>query len=382
VALAGCTAAGTSPSVSGTTLKIYVSVPPGGAGSEPAADVLAAEQLAFRQAAGGNTVGSFTIKLASVAGKKISDNARSAIEDSKAIAYVGEVQPGASADSVGITNAQDLLQVSGTDTAVELTRSTPTDPGSPGRYYEALGTYGRTFARVAPTTAQEATALVTEMKSLAVGAVYVASDGSTYGKAIAHEVAQDATGQSIKVTQGAPNARSFLGSGSDAIFLGSSQAGSSSAASVFSAIAETSTAKLFASSALYEPGFVAALSPAAQRRLYVSSPGFTAADLPASGKQFASAFRAAYGRTPVPEAVFGYEAVAAIMQVLHRAGSSANSRSTIVHGFFAIKNRASVLGTYSIGVGGDARIAGGAPFVIGRVKSGALVPFRAVQTRG
>ena len=33
-----------------------------------------------------------------------------------AIAYLGEVDPGLSSQSLGITNAQDLLQVSPTDT--------------------------------------------------------------------------------------------------------------------------------------------------------------------------------------------------------------------------------------------------------------------------
>ena len=64
-------------------------------------------------------------------GAKPSDNARTAIQDSTAIAYLGEILPGASADSLGIVNDQDILQVSPTDTAVELTQSTPAVPGAP-----------------------------------------------------------------------------------------------------------------------------------------------------------------------------------------------------------------------------------------------------------
>ncbi len=69
--------------------------------------------------------------------RSASDNARSAIEDSSAIAYIGEPEPGLSANSIGITNAQDLLQVSPTDTAPELTRSTPAVKGAPRSYYES-----------------------------------------------------------------------------------------------------------------------------------------------------------------------------------------------------------------------------------------------------
>jgi ABC-type branched-subunit amino acid transport system substrate-binding protein len=362
---ASCGATGSTVSVSGHTLKIYVSGPPGG-GSGPAADVLAAERLAFQQAPGGNKVANFTVKLVTVSKSKLSDNARSAIEDSKTIAYVGEVEPGTSADSVGITNAVDLLQVTPADTALELTQSASADPGSPGRYYEALGTYGRTFARVVPTARAEAKAIVAEMSSVGISKVDVEGDGSTYGKAL--DVAfRSAAGSSLTVQSSATGAQAVFYAGSTA----------SLAAGVFNqAVSQSPGVKLFAPSALYDPAFVSVLSPAAQRQLYVSSPGFTTAELPSAGKQFVSAFRTAYGRDPVPEAVFGYEAVSAVMHVLARAGSGANSRGTVVHDFFQITNRSSAVGTYSIGVSGDPTFTSGAPFVFGRVKSGKLVPFK------
>ena len=63
--------------------------------------------------------------------------------------------------------------------------------------------------------------------------------------------------------------------------------------------------------------------------------------------------------------------MSAVLAVLHEAGTSANNRGTVQKDFFAIRNRASVLGTYSINVNGDTSLA---PFVISRVKSGQLVP--------
>jgi anaerobic C4-dicarboxylate transporter len=47
-----------------------------------------------------------------------------------------------------------------------------------------------------------------------------------------------------------------------------------------------------------------------------------------------------------------------------------------VRDFFQVKNRASVLGSYSIDVAGDTSIG---PFVFSHVKSGQLAPFKAVQ---
>ena len=74
--------------------------------------------------------------------------------------------------------------------------------------------------------------------------------------------------------------------------------------------------------------------------------------------------------------IFGYEAMSAVLAVLREAGSAANNRSTVVHAFLAIKNRQSVLGTYSMNSSGDTSIA---PFVFSRLQQGKLVPFAQVQ---
>jgi branched-chain amino acid transport system substrate-binding protein len=51
----------------------------------------------------------------------------------------------------------------------------------------------------------------------------------------------------------------------------------------------------------------------------------------------------------------------------------------VVKDFFALKNRSSVVGTYSINANGDTSIA---PFVFSRVVAGKLVPFKSVQAQG
>jgi hypothetical protein len=145
--VSSCGSAGGTSSVtaSGTTLTIYSSAP---SGDQASADLLDAQLLAFHdfQSAGGK-VGKFTIKFARVGSTKVSDNARAAIENTGTIAYIGELAPGASADSMGITNSQDVLQVSPSDTAIELTQATSAVPGAPNSYYESEKTYGHTFAR-------------------------------------------------------------------------------------------------------------------------------------------------------------------------------------------------------------------------------------------
>jgi branched-chain amino acid transport system substrate-binding protein len=364
---AGCTTA-SSVSVDGNTLTLYASAPPAAANTQAAADVLAAEQLAFNQS--GSKLGKLTLRFVKLGGAKASDNARSAIEDTSSIAYLGELDPGLSADSLGITNAQDLLQVTPTDTAAALTQVTPSVPDSPNRYYESLSNYGRTFARVVPTTSLEAKAQVQEMQTQHVSKLYVSSDGSQYGRTIAQAVKTDAPTSSITVASSS--------SGADAIFYGATSA--NAAVRVFNSAASSNPAvKLFGPSALDGPALAAGLSPAA-RHVFISSPGFMTKDLNATAKsEFLKPFEDAYHRVPSPQAIFGYEAMSAILSILKKAGASATDRATVVQDFFAIKNRDSVLGTYSINANGDTSLA---PFVFSRPVNGKLVPFESVQVQG
>ena len=364
--VAGCTSSGSANSsvtVTGNVLTIYVSA---ASTDQPqvARDVLEAEQLAF--AGGTHRVGNFAIRLRTVRDATLSDQARTVIQDKSAVAYLGEVVPGSSADSLGITNALDILQVTPTDTALELTQTTPAVANAPDQYYESLSTYGRTFARVVPNSGKEAKAQVQEMHGLGVTKLYVSSDGSDYGAAVAYAVRQDAGSAGLTVVSSPGTA--------DGVFYGS--ASPAVAAHFFNGIAGSNpSAKLFGPSALDAPAFISALSPSV-RNLYISIPGFTASDLTPLGRTFVSQFSGAYGRAPAPQAIFGYEAMLAVLSVLKEAGTSAGNRSTVVHDFFAIKNRVSVLGTYSINSDGDTSIA---PFVFTRVKSDQLVPVTAVQ---
>jgi branched-chain amino acid transport system substrate-binding protein len=359
LALAGCaTATNSAVTVGGKTLTIYASQPPGSAGGQTAADVLDAEQLALQQA--GTSVGRFTVKLVKLHGKEISDNARRAVQDSSAIAYLGEIEPGTSQASVQITNELGLLEVSPTDTAAYLTTTVPGVSGSPTTFYPSRSTYHETFARVVPTSAQEATAITAEMHSLGLSKLYVSDDGGSYGAAIAAEVRAAAGKQGLSIVSSP--------AGADAVFYGANDTAAATKA-LDRAAGASATAKLFAPSALYDDAFVAGLSSAAQKNLYVSSPGFASGALSASGRQFESAFSSAYGHAPGPQAIFGYEAMSAVLAVLKQAGANAGSRLVVVSDFRALHDRQSVLGTYSIS-SGDTSLA---PFVFGRPQGGKLV---------
>ena len=91
VALAGCTTNSTNSTavvVKGNTLTIYATQPPGAATAVDA-DVLDAEQLALRQA--GSKSGKYTLALKVLHDAEVSADARAAVSDNTAIAYLGEI---------------------------------------------------------------------------------------------------------------------------------------------------------------------------------------------------------------------------------------------------------------------------------------------------
>ena len=271
--------------------------------------------------------------------------------------------------SLGITNAQDLLQVSPTDTALELTQSTPAISNTPNRYYESLKTYGRTFARVVPSTAVEAKVQVAEMKAQGVTRLYVANDSSPYGEAIASAV-KTAAAPGITIVSSA--------SGADAMFYGG-DSGAVAARALTAAAQANPALKLFGPSALDTPSFAGALGPAA-RHVFISSPGFLPKDLLPAGRTFVSDFTKTYGHAPSGEAIFGYAAMQAVLYALSQSGSSVTNRATVVKKFFGITNvPSSVIGTYSINSNGDTSLTS---FVFSRLRGGALVPFTSVTPQG
>lgn len=358
---AGCSSTPATPPISGSRLTVYLSDPTGLSPDQQ--DVVDAEKLAFSKS--GGRAGSYRLSLHVVTAARLSDNARAAITDTQTIAYLGEVVPGSSADTIGITNALDILQVSPTDSASALTVSTPAVPGSPGRYYENLTTYGHTFARMVPSTSHEAVALVAEMQSLGVKKLRVQTDGSAYGRALMSAITANASGAGVTL---APTGSSADG----LVYAGGDRAAATRA--LDSAAAADPKLKLFVASALADGQFAAGLAPDAQKQLYASSPGFLPSSLTAAQRGFVTSFRTTYGHAPSTQAVFGYAAMQAVLHVLGQAGSKAGTRSTVVSDFMKLKYADSVLGAYSIDKRGDTSLAG---FVIERVRHGRLVPVQA-----
>jgi ABC-type branched-subunit amino acid transport system substrate-binding protein len=372
VALAGCgtaTKGGSSViTAAGRTLSVYAGQPPG-APTPAITDTLDAEQLALQQAQG--RAGSFSVRLIPVHAHELSANARTAIENASTIAYLGELVPGTSQVSVEITNQQGVLEVSPADTAAYLTQPVPGVSTSTTAFYPGHSTYKQTFARVVPNSTHEAKALVGAMQAAHATSVYVTGDQTLYGQTLAGEVTQAAKAAGLTIAGSPGQAQAYFYGAST-----SSPAARQAAVRAFDQAAPASpTVKLYAPSGLYDPAFVSGLSAAARARLFVSSPGFLPGSLPAAGKTFVRTFTARYGHAPSPRAIFGYEAMSAVLADLVQAGAKANQRATVVTDFRSLKRTDSPLGAYTIS-GGDPSIA---PLILAHVRAGQLVAFKTLS---
>jgi branched-chain amino acid transport system substrate-binding protein len=372
VTLAACGSSGSSGGggacVSGNTLTMYSSLPFDPIDRKQSTDVVNGEKLALQRA--GNKVGKYTIKYVSLddatpaEGKweagQVSSNARTAAQNKSTILYLGEFNSGATAVSLPILNRSGILQISPSNTAVGLTKKSA-DPAEPAKYYP---TGKRTYGRVVPADNIQAAAQVTYMKDNGVTKLYVLDDKEVYGKGVGDAVAADAKTAGIQVLgdEGidpkAANYRSLAQkiktAGADGMFFGGITA--NNAVQLWSDVhANNPALKMFGPDGVAQSDFTEKLGPS-QANTFVTNPTLPEQLYPPAAKEFFTAFKSKYGDDPEPYAIYGYEAMNAALQAIKNAGDKGNCRQDVIKGFYAIKNKPSVLGTYSIDPDGDTTI--------------------------
>jgi branched-chain amino acid transport system substrate-binding protein len=366
----------------GKSLTVYSSLPLQGDSRPQSEDVVRGIKLALDQK--GGKVGDFTIKYVSLddataaQGKwdpgQVSTNARKAIGDDSAIAYIGEFNSGASAISIPIVNEANILQVSPSNTYVGLTRAEGAEAGEPDKYYPS-GT--RTFGRVVPADHIQAAAQVSYQKDQGCTKLYILNDKEVYGKGIADQVEKIAGEQGLEVTGNdgidpkAANYRALAakmkGAGADCFFYGGIT--QNNGVQVFKDIASANPdAKLFGPDGVAESAFSEEVA-SIEEQVYITNPTLDPKLYPPAAQEFFKEFEAAHGKQPEPYAIYGYEAMNTVLLAIENAGDKGGDRAAVVEQFFQIKDRESVLGTYSIDENGDTTLSdyGG-----NRIKGGAL----------
>src|SRR5581483_12507820 len=110
--------------------------------------------------------------------------------------------------------------------------------------------------------------------------------------------------------------------------------------------------RLFAPDALAGYGFTSRLG-SAEQVTYITAPARKPGTYPPAGQRFLERCRRLFGRPPQPYAIYGYEAMSAVLDSIRRSGPGPVGRATVVSAFFSIRNRHSPLGIYSIDANGD-----------------------------
>ena len=274
--------------------------------------------------------------------------------------YLGEFNSGASAISIPITQrGRDPPGL-----AVEHVRRPDPRGGRRSRASRTSTTRRgkRTFGRVVPADHIQAAAQVQCQKDQGCKATYILNDKEVYGKGIADQVASigQQQGLQIKGNDGidtkAANFRALAGkiasSGADCFFFGGIV--QSKGVQVFKDVyAANPKLKMFG------PDGVADRGLHREGRL-----GHREADLPdqpdagpeALSGRGAGVLQEVQGQVrqgPGPVRVYGYEAMAVVLDAIKRAGDKGNDRAAVVKSFFDTKGRESVLGKYDIDENGD-----------------------------
>lgn len=375
----------TGGSVKGDTLTIFASLPLQGPQTQRAASILRGEKLALEQA--GGKVGKFKVNFSFQSdaapndGKpgwnpdQVADNARKAVQDLRTIAYTGELDSGASAVSIPITNEAGFAQVSPGSTSVGLTKRVPgAEKGEPDKYYPSGE---RNFVRVVPADDVEASAAADWAHKLGAKTVFVLGDRSVEGDGVAElfRVAAQDRGLTVvgddrmdpRANDYTDIARKVAVAAPDLVFFGGGV--ESNAAALWPALSSAvPKALLMGTQDLLTPGFYRRLG-GAESRTYLTSAALDPSLLPPKGQRFARDYRHAYGSAPDPYAAYGYTTIALLLDAIRRAGSSGGNRERVIRELFDTKDYDAVIGTFSIDDNGDTsltsltgyRIRGGRP---------------------
>jgi branched-chain amino acid transport system substrate-binding protein len=366
-ALGGCLGRGDGPDesarISGGTVTVYVSVPQHGVSRAAGAAVAAGQRLALADA-GGRAAG-LRVRLVTLDSTEPGDrlwdpalvnaNAERAAEDDTTIAYLGELDYGASAVSVPITNDAGILQVSAGDGLASLTLEPPGRPrAGPDRYYP---TGVRSFLRLVPNDLLQAETLLERVRANGAERLAVVFDQEIYGRELAGEIVARARRDGPEPV----STEEYRGRVEDIPDLARALAEGRPDAVVFSGVAGPGIGRLLAAVDSHMPGVpVYATSgmlvrdrpiPAAPWRVEAFSLFRPALELPRWGRRVLRRVRRLDGPYAArPEAVYGYEAMRLVLDAIAAAGPD---RSRVIASALAIRTRRSPFGSYGVRATGD-----------------------------
>ena len=363
--------------IHGKTLTIYSSGPLHGASSARARAALEGEQLALAQSHG--RIGQYRVVLRALDDStpqrgewdpgQTTVNAKLAIQDPSTIAYLGELNSGASAVSIPLLNRVGIPQISSGSSAVGLTSAAPgAAPGEPQKYYP---TGQRTFARIVPNDTVEANVQVELQQSMGCRETYVLDDGEVDGEDFADtfQLVARSSGLDVIGVQAfqprastyAPLAASIASTGADCVLI-SALPESGAPLLARQIAAGLPHAAIFGSAPLADSSFTdpadGGIPLAIDSRVTLTAPPLVANAGPALARAFRAVFERRYG-APRLDAIYGYEAMSLLLSAIATAtdgGRQPALRSKVRDAIFDTRARPSLLGSYGITDSGDTTI--------------------------
>ncbi|WP_354699407.1 hypothetical protein DSM112329_05123 [Paraconexibacter sp. AEG42_29] len=312
----------------------------------------------------------------------IEQNARTAVTDPTAIAYIGDQGSGDTAFSLPITNAAGLLHVSATNTSPGLTQTGTLDKDAPGKFYPSGQ---RNYGRIVPTDKIQAGAQIALAKTLNCRAIGVLNDGGVFGSGLAQQlVAQGRAGGvtlgrqatiDLAKTDGSAGIRTVATGAPDCVIYAGS-AGENVIALWGRLHAALPNARLIGPDALANAEFALRIGSAGPLT-YLTTPTLASKYFNEAGQDFLSTYGIRFGGVPDPSGIYGYETMRAVLAAINAAGREP-TRAQVVAQWFALRNRQSSLGSYSISATGDSTLT---TFGAYRVVDQALVFYRVLDSR-
>jgi branched-chain amino acid transport system substrate-binding protein len=394
--LAGCGGVGISSGASsalGKQLAIYSSLPLQGSSAGISEEIVGGEKLALSDA--GGRVGEFKISYVSLddANPKsgqwdpgvTATDAKTAAQDTGTIAYLGEYGSAATAISLPLINAAGIAQVSPESPYVGLTSARDAGQDEPERFYPSGK---RNFARLQPGDPAQGEAQVELLRTLGVKRIYVLNDQDPFEIPLSQIFAGEAEhagigvagNDSLSTTPGAVftgEVEKIVESGAQAVFFAGGP-GTGTAALWRQLHSADPRLWLLGSSSLAVEGFTSKLGTAASSA-YLTTPLLPPSLYPPPAQRVLSDYRRRFATVGGPYVLYGYEAMAVVLEAIRAAGSHGNDRQAVIEKLLATKDRDSVIGRYSIEADGETTLSS---YGVDRVASdGRPVFYRAFNVR-
>jgi branched-chain amino acid transport system substrate-binding protein len=383
-------------SAPGNQLTVYSSLPLQGPSGPSSKQIVDGEKLALSEA--GGRIGPFKVSYLSMDDSNpttgewspgvTATNAKTAAEDTTTIAYLGDYNSGASAVSLPLINASGILQVSPSSPYVGLTSSRDAGQDEPERFYPSGK---RTFGRLQPGDPAEAEAQVELMQGLGVKRLYVLDDQGPFEVPLAELVAGNAAKAGIELvkhdsldmihtnatTSFKSEVEKVAESGAQAVFFAGGT-GPGTVALWKQLHSADPKLDLLGSSDMVNSEFTSEIGEQAGASTYLTTPILPTSLYPAPAAQVLARYRRRFGAEGDAYALYGYEAMSVALQAIRGAGASGNNRQAVVDQFFAIHNRHSVIGRYSIEADGETTLS---PYGVDKVEDGQPVFYKLVSVR-